>query len=97
MTSFFCVLLGVIILSLVFLLLCGWFIVNSGFLIFLSRNEGEFHPNGTYQYYPICKMNLVGAGFIIETTKKKFDIKRGLELGLGMKFFAQWEHSRTIV
>lgn len=37
--SFFCALLGVIVLSPVFLLLCGWIIVDSGFPVFFVQKR----------------------------------------------------------
>lgn len=54
--SFFCALLGVIILSPVFLLLCVWIIVDSGFpVFFIQKRVAKSKPDGTYTYFPIYK------------------------------------------
>lgn len=54
--SFFCALLGVIVLSPVFLLLCGWIIVDSGFpVFFMQKRVAKSKPDGTYTYFPIYK------------------------------------------
>ena len=54
--SFLCALLGVIVLSPVFLLLCGWIIVDSGFpVFFIQKRVAKSKPDGTYTYFPIYK------------------------------------------
>lgn len=54
--SFFCALLGVIVLSPVFLLLCGWIIVDSGFpVFFVQKRVAKSKADGTYTYFPIYK------------------------------------------
>lgn len=54
--SFLCALAGVIILSPVFLLLCGWIIVDSGFpVFFVQKRVAKSKPDGTYTYFPIYK------------------------------------------
>lgn len=54
--SFLCALLSVIILSPVFLLLCGWIIVDSGFpVLFIQKRVAKSKPDGTYTYFPIYK------------------------------------------
>lgn len=54
--SFLCALLGVIVLSPLFLLLCGWIIVDSGFpVFFIQKRVAKSKPDGTYTYFPIYK------------------------------------------
>ena len=54
--SYVCALLGLIILSPVFLLLCGWIIVDSGFpVFFIQKRVAKSKPDGTYTYFSIYK------------------------------------------
>ena len=54
--SFLCALAGVSILSPVFLLLCGWIIIDSGFpVFFVQKRVAKSKPDGTYTYFPIYK------------------------------------------
>lgn len=54
--SFICALLGIVILSPVFLLLCVWIIADSGFpVIFVQKRVGRSKPDGTYMYFSIYK------------------------------------------
>ena len=54
--SFFCALLGVIILSPVFLILCIWIIADSGFpVLFRQKRVARSEADGTYRYFTIYK------------------------------------------
>ena len=54
--SFFCSLLGVLILSPVFLILCIWIVADSGSRSCLSRKRvGMSEADGTYRYFTIYK------------------------------------------
>lgn len=54
--SFLCALLGVIILSPLFLVLCIWIIADSGFpVLFVQKRVGRSEPDGTYRYFSIYK------------------------------------------
>lgn len=54
--SFLCALLGVIVLSPVFLVLCVWIIADSGFpVLFVQKRVARSKPDGTYMYFPIYK------------------------------------------
>lgn len=54
--SFLCALLGVIVLSPVFLILCVWIIADSGFpVLFVQKRVARSKPDGTYMYFPIYK------------------------------------------
>lgn len=54
--SFFCALLGVIILSPVFLVLCIWIIADSGFpVLFRQKRVARSEADGTYRYFTIYK------------------------------------------
>lgn len=54
--SFFCALLGVILLSPLFLVLCIWIIVDSGFpVLFVQKRVGRSEADGTYRYFSIYK------------------------------------------
>lgn len=54
--SFFCSLLGVLILSPVFLVLCIWIVADSGFpILFKQKRVGMSETDGTYRYFTIYK------------------------------------------
>ena len=54
--SFFCSLLGVLILSPVFLILCIWIVADSGFpILFKQKRVGMSEADGTYRYFTIYK------------------------------------------
>ncbi len=54
--SFLCALLGLIILSPVFLVLCAWVIIDSGFPIFFKQKRvAQSEQDGKYKYFTIYK------------------------------------------
>lgn len=54
--SFLCALLGLIILSPVFLVLCAWVIIDSGFPIFFTQKRvAQSEQDGKYKYFTIYK------------------------------------------
>ena len=54
--SFLCALLGLIILSPVFLVLCAWVIIDSGFPIFFKQKRvAQSEKSGKYRYFTIYK------------------------------------------
>lgn len=54
--SFLCALLGIIILSPLFLALCIWIIADSGFpVLFVQKRVGRSEPDGSYRYFSIYK------------------------------------------
>ena len=54
--SFFCALLGVVLFSPVFLILCVWIIADSGFpVLFKQKRVAQSAPDGTYRYFMIYK------------------------------------------
>lgn len=54
--SFLCALLGVILLSPVFLILCVWIVLDSGFpVFFVQKRAARSKPDGTYTYFSIYK------------------------------------------
>ena len=54
--SFFCSLLGILILSPVFLVLCIWIVADSGFpILFKQKRVGMSEADGTYRYFTIYK------------------------------------------
>ena len=55
-TSFFCALLGVIILSPMYLILCVWIIADSGLpVLFKQKRVAKSAENGSYRYFTIYK------------------------------------------
>lgn len=54
--SFFCALLGILIFSPVFLILCIWIVVDSGFpVLFRQKRVGMSKVDGTHCYFTIYK------------------------------------------
>lgn len=54
--SFLCALFGILLLSPVFLVLCIWIIVDSGFpVLFIQKRVAQSAPDGTYRYFSIYK------------------------------------------
>lgn len=54
--SFICALMGIIILSPLFLILCIWIIADSGFpVLFVQKRVARSAPDGTYRYFSIYK------------------------------------------
>lgn len=54
--SFICALAGIIVLSPLFLVLCLWIVVDSGFpVLFVQKRVARSGPDGTYRYFPIYK------------------------------------------
>ena len=54
--SFLCALLGVIILAPVFLILCIWIVIDSGFpVLFKQKRVAQSEADGTYRYFTIYK------------------------------------------
>lgn len=54
--SFICALAGIIVLSPLFLILCLWIVVDSGFpVLFVQKRVARSGPDGTYRYFSIYK------------------------------------------
>lgn len=54
--SFLCALLGIIILSPIYLALCIWIVADSGFpILFKQKRVAKSAPDGTYRYFTIYK------------------------------------------
>lgn len=54
--SFICALAGIIVLLPLFLILCLWIIVDSGFpVLFVQKRVARSGPDGTYRYFSIYK------------------------------------------
>ena len=54
--SFLCALLGIIILSPIYLALCIWIVADSGFpVLFKQKRVAKSAPDGTYRYFTIYK------------------------------------------
>ena len=54
--SFLCALLGIIILSPIYLALCIWIIADSGFpILFKQKRVAKSAEDGTYRYFTIYK------------------------------------------
>ena len=54
--SFICALAGIIVLSPLFLILCLWIVVDSGFpVLFVQKRVARAGPDGTYRYFSIYK------------------------------------------
>ena len=54
--SFLCALLGIIILSPIYLALCIWIVADSGFpILFKQKRVAKSAPNGAYRYFTIYK------------------------------------------
>ena len=54
--SFICALLGIIVLSPLFMILCIWIIADSGFpVLFVQKRVAKSAPDGTYRYFTIYK------------------------------------------
>ena len=54
--SFICALAGIIVLLPLFLILCLWIVVDSGFpVLFVQKRVARSGPDGTYRYFSIYK------------------------------------------
>ena len=54
--SFICALAGIIVLSPLFLILCLWIVVDSGYpVLFVQKRVARSGPDGTYRYFSIYK------------------------------------------
>lgn len=54
--SFICALMGIIVLSPLFLILCIWIVADSGFpVLFVQKRVAKSAPDGTYRYFSIYK------------------------------------------
>lgn len=54
--SFICALAGIIVLSPLFLILCLWIVVDSGFpVLFVQKRVARSRPDGTCRYFSIYK------------------------------------------
>ena len=61
--SFLCALLGIIILSPIYLALCIWIVADSGFpILFKQKRVAKSAPDGTYRYFTIYKFRTMKKG-----------------------------------